>query len=200
MTAPPGKRGAELAAGLVTEPLVEARWKDFERLFGRRGACAGCWCMWWRLTAKEFEKRKGASNKRAMKALVRRGDAPGLLAYAGEEAVGWCAVAPRSAYPRLARSRILRPVDDVAVWSIVCLFVAKPWRDRGVATALIRAAIDHVRVRGGEAVEGYAVEPRRGRTADLYAYPGPASAFRAAGFVEVARRSPTRPIMRYHLE
>ncbi|UCH79529.1 MAG: GNAT family N-acetyltransferase [Candidatus Coatesbacteria bacterium] len=156
--------------------------------------------MWWRLTAKEFESSKGEANRRAMRALVRRGDVPGLLAYDGEEAVGWCAVAPRTAYPRLARSRIMRPVDDVAVWSIVCLFVAKPWRDRGVATVLIRAAVEHVRAQGGEAVEGYAVEPRRGRTADLYAYPGPVSAFRAAGFVEVARRSPTRPIMRYLLE
>lgn len=200
MTRRRGTRGAEAAGDFLIESLVSERWKDFERLFGPRGACGGCWCMWWRLTAKEFESRKGASNKRAMKALVRRGDVPGILAYAGDEAVGWCAVAPRSAYPRLARSRILRPVDDVDVWSVVCLFVAKPWRGRGVATALIRGAVEHVRRRGGKAVEGYAVEPRGGRTADLYAYHGPASAFRAAGFVEVARRSPTRPIMRYLLE
>ena len=192
--------GAASARGLVIEPVTAERWGDFERLFGARGACGGCWCMWWRLTAKEFEGRKGASNTRAMKALVRGGKVPGLLAYAGEEPVGWCAVAPRSTYPRLSRSRILRPVDDADVWSVVCFFVAKPWRSRAVATALLRAAVDFVRARGGKAVEGYPVEPAKSKIPDAFAYPGVASAFKAAGFVEVARRSPTRPIMRYLLE
>lgn len=187
-------------AKLSFEPLTADRWGDFERLFGPRGACGGCWCMWWRLTAKEFEGRKGASNKRAMKALVRGGEVPGLLAYAGEEPVGWCAVAPRSTYPRLSRSRILRPVDDADVWSAVCFFVAKPWRKRGVTTALLRAAVDFVKSRGGKCVEGYPVEPAKSKIPDVFAFHGVASAFKAAGFAEVARRSPTRPIMRYLLK
>jgi GNAT superfamily N-acetyltransferase len=186
--------------GLTTEPLTIEKWGDFERLFGPRGACGGCWCIWWRLTAKEFEGRKGASNKRAMKALVRGGKVPGLPAYAGEEPVGWCAVAPRSAYPRLGRSRILRPVDDADVWSVVCFFVAKAWRGRGVTTALLRAAVEYVKSRGGIVVEGYPLEPAKSKIPDAFAYPGLASAFEAAGFVEVARRSPTRPIMRYYLK
>jgi GNAT superfamily N-acetyltransferase len=195
----PGRRrsAAEPPGDFTFAPLTAARWKDFERLFGPRGACAGCWCMWWRLTAKEFERRKGTSNKRAMKALVRRGDVPGILAYAGEEAVGWCAAAPREAYARLRRSRILRPVDDADVWSVVCFFVAKDWRRRGVTTALLRAATKYVRSRGGKIVEGYPVEPAKGKVPDAFAYPGLAGAFKAAGFVEVARRSPTRPIMRH---
>lgn len=197
MTAGRRKRGAEPPGDFTSAQLVAARWKDFERLFGPRGACAGCWCMWWRLTAKEFESRKGASNKRAMKALVRRGNVPGILAYAGEEAVGWCAVAPREAYPRLSRSRILRPVDDAGVWSVVCFFIGKHWRRKGLTVALIRAAVDFVKSRGGTVVEGYPVEPTKGKVPDAFAYPGLAGAFKAAGFVEVARRSPTRPIMRY---
>jgi GNAT superfamily N-acetyltransferase len=197
MTAGRKTHPGEPLGNLTFAPLAVARWKDFERLFGPRGACGGCWCMWWRLTAKEFERRKGASNKRAMKALVRRGDVPGILAYAGEEPVGWCAVAPRAAYPRLARSRILRPVDDVDVWSIVCFFIGKAWRRKGLTVALLRAAVDFVKSRGGTVVEGYPVEPAKGNIPDTFAYPGVARAFEAAGFVEVARRSPTRPIMRY---
>lgn len=188
------------ARGLKIEPLTFDRWRDFERLFGPRGACGGCWCMWWRLTPREFGKRKGAGNKRAMKALVRRGEVPGLLAYDGEEAVGWCAVAPRSAYARLGRSRILRPVDDAEVWSVVCFYVAKDWRRRGVTTALLRAATAYVKSRGGKVVEGYPVEPEKDKIPDAFAYPGLAAAFKAAEFDEVARRSPTRPIMRYHLK
>ncbi len=200
MTAGRRKRATEPASDFTFAPLVAARWKDLERLFGPRGACGGCWCMWWRLTAKEFESRKGTSNKRAMKALVRRGDVPGILAYAGEEAVGWCAVAPREEYARLSRSRILRPVDDAAVWSVVCFFVAKDWRRRGATTALLRAATEYVKSRGGKVVEGYPVEPVKGKMPDAFAYPGLAAAFKAAGFVEVACRSPTRPIMRYYLK
>jgi GNAT superfamily N-acetyltransferase len=194
------REGAGPARDLIIEPLTYDAWGDFERLFGPRGACGGCWCMWWRLTAKEFEGRKGAANKRAMKALVRRGEVPGLLAYDGEEPVGWCAVAPRAAYPRLGRSRILRPVDDADVWSVVCFFVAKAWRGRGVTTALLRAAAKYVKSRGGKVVEGYPVEPAKGKMPDAFAYPGLAAAFKAAGFEEVARRSPTRPIMRYYLK
>jgi GNAT superfamily N-acetyltransferase len=189
-----------VANGLVVEPLTFDRWADFERLFGARGACGGCWCMWWRLTAKEFEKRKGAGNKQAMKALVRGGEVPGLLAYDGDEAVGWCAVAPRSAYTRLGRSRILRPVDDADVWSVVCFFVAKDWRRRGVTTALLGAAAKHVKSRGGKVIEGYPVQPAKGKMPDAFAYPGLAAGFKAAGFEEVARRSPTRPIMRCYLK
>jgi GNAT superfamily N-acetyltransferase len=195
-----GRGSADSAGGMRIEPLTLDGWGDFERLFGPRGACGGCWCMWWRLTAKEFGKRKGAGNKRAMKALVRGGDVPGLLAYDGEQPVGWCAVAPRSAYPRLGRSRILRPVDDAEVWSVVCFYVAKPWRRLGVTAALLRAATEYVKSRGGKVVEGYPVEPVKDKMPDAFAYPGLAAAFKAAGFEEVARRSPTRPIMRYYLK
>jgi GNAT superfamily N-acetyltransferase len=135
-----------------------------------------------------------------MREIVDEGQVPGILAYLGGEAIGWCSVAPREEFGKLARSRILKPVDDRPVWSIVCLFVAKEHRGRGVSTALIRASVDYVAGRGGSIVEGYAVEPKKERMPDVFAYHGPRAAFAAAGFEEVARRSETRPIMRCFIE
>jgi GNAT superfamily N-acetyltransferase len=153
--------------------------------------------MWWRLSNREFEAQKGEANRKAMRAIVNARRVPGILAYDKEQPVGWCAVAPRDEFPRLERSRILQPVDDKPVWSVVCLFVEKGYRHRGVATRLLRAAVEHVRKRGGKIVEGYAVEPRSGRLPDAFAYHGLAKNYMKAGFKEVARRSETRPIMRY---
>ena len=114
--------------------------------------------------------------------------------------VGWCAVSPRASFPRLGRSRILEPVDEKPVWSIVCLFVRRSHRGRGIASALLEAACAHARSRGATLIEGYAVEPKKARMPDAFAYHGPKAAFDAAGFTEVARRSPTRPIMRRQLD
>jgi GNAT superfamily N-acetyltransferase len=180
-------------------PLTSDRWGDLERLFGARGACGGCWCMLWRLKRSEFEKQKGDKNKAAFKAVVDSGEAPGILAYANGNAIGWCAVAPRETYPALDRSRVLKKVDDKPVWSIVCLFIAKEYRRKGVSVELLNAAAQYVRKRGGRLVEGYPVEPRKNAMPDVFAWTGVASAFLKAGFAECARRSETRPIMRRDL-
>jgi GNAT superfamily N-acetyltransferase len=184
-------------SGLEFYPLTAERWDDFEKLFGKHGACGGCWCMWWRLKRSEFERQKGEENRKAMKGIVDSGEVPGILAYANNQAVAWCAVAPREAYPLLERSRTLKRVDDKPVWSIVCFFTAKPFRGKGIASRLLRAAIEYVDKHGGKIVEGYPVEPKDGRMPDAFAYTGLASTFRKTGFVEVARRSEKRPIMRY---
>ncbi|RPJ73443.1 MAG: GNAT family N-acetyltransferase [Desulfobacteraceae bacterium] len=185
---------------LDCHPLMEARWDDFELLFGKNGACGGCWCMLWRLSRKQFEAQKGEGNQRAMKALVASGATPGLLGYAEGRPVGWCAVAPREDYPALGRSRILKPVDDRPCWSVACLFIHREFRRQGISTRLLRAAIDHVRARGGRILEGYPVEPRSAETIPpAFAWTGIPKAFAALGFTEVARRSPTRPIMRLEL-
>lgn len=175
------------------------RWTDLETLFGPRGACGGCWCMWWRRTAKEFEAAKGEKNRRALERLVEAGSEPGLLAYVDGEPAGWVAVEPREAYPRLDRSRVLERVDDRPVWSISCFFVARPWRGRGLGARLVRAAVEHVRDRGGRIVEAYPVEPRKDRMPDAFAWTGFPAMFDDAGFVEVARRSETRPVLRLEL-
>ncbi len=180
---------------LTFHPATPDRWGDVEALFGERGACAGCWCMYWRLDAKAYTAGKGAGNRAALRRLVRQGEEPGILGYAGDEPIGWCAIAPREEYPRLDRSRVLARLDDTPVWSISCLFVARPWRKRGVSGALIEAAVAHARARGAKIVEGYPVDPAAPQ-ADAFVWTGIASAYERAGFRETERRSPTRPIMR----
>lgn len=155
--------------------------------------------MLWRLKRSVFEKQKGGQNKAALKTVVDSGEAPGILAYADGKPIGWCALAPRETYPALARSRVLKPLDDKPVWSIVCLFIARPYRRKGVSVELLKAAADYVRKRGGKIVEGYPVEPRKDEMPDAFAWTGLASAFLKAGFDECERRSETRPIMRYEI-
>jgi GNAT superfamily N-acetyltransferase len=177
-------------------PLTPERWPDVETLFGPRGACAGCWDMWWRVSRAEFERGKGEDNREAFRSLVLAGTVPGLLAYVDGAPAGWCAIQPRDAYPSLLRSRILKPVDDQPVWSVTCFFTARAYRGQGLTVALLRAAVAYAHQYGAHIVEGYPVEPKSGRMPDVFAWHGTAAAFRAAGFTEVARRSETRPIMR----
>ena len=126
---------------------------------------------------------------------MTEGNVPGILAYADGQPVGWCAIGPSEAYPRLANSRTLKPVDARAVWSITCFFVARPFRRRGLTVELLKAAVEFARRGGARIVEGYPVEPHEEQS-DAFVYTGLASAFRKAGFKEVLRRSPTRPIVR----
>jgi GNAT superfamily N-acetyltransferase len=152
--------------------------------------------MTWRLPRDRFEKGKGASNRAAFRRRVRSGTPPGVLAYVEGEPVGWCAVARREEYDYLTRSRVLRPIDDRAVWSVSCLFVAKAYRSRGLSVKLLRAAVEMAGEAGAEIIEGYPVIPYAQRMPDAFAWTGTLAAFRAAGFEEVARGSPKRPIMR----
>jgi GNAT superfamily N-acetyltransferase len=178
-------------------PLTPDRWKDLEELFGERGACAGCWCMWWRLTRSEFDKQKGAKNKAAMKKIVKSGQVPGILGYSQGTPVAWCSVGPRETYCTLERSRVLKRIDDKPVWSVVCLFIAKPFRRKGISAEMLKGAVEHAKRNGAEIVEGYPVQPKKGSWPDAFLYVGLPSAFKRAGFKEAHRGSPTRPIMRY---
>lgn len=183
---------------LSFRPLTPDLWTDFEHLFGPKGACAGCWCTFWKLRGKAYEENVGEPARQMQKSIVDLGTVPGLLAFDGDEPVGWVAVEPRSAYPKLAHSRVLKPVDEAEVWSVTCFFVAKQARRQGLTVKLLQAALDHVRKRGGKIVEGYPVDAER-ELPDVFVYHGTAAAFRKAGFVEVARRSETRPVMRYFI-
>ncbi len=180
-------------------PLNRDHWNDFEELFGKRGACGGCWCMWWRIKRSDFNRQKGEGNRQAMKKLVESGKIPGLLACQRGKAVGWCSIAPREDFPVLLNSRILKPIDNQPVWSIVCFFISKEHRRSGLTGQLIKAAIDFARHRGAKIIEAYPVEPQKKQMPAVFAYTGFASTFRKAGFQEVARRSPTRPIMRFYI-
>jgi GNAT superfamily N-acetyltransferase len=184
---------------LEFQALTPERWNDLERLFGERGACGGCWCMWWKMKRSEFKQRKGQANKKAFKKIVAAGEVPGIIAYSDDEPVSWCALAPREKYPLLENSRTLKRVDDQPVWSVVCFFVAKPFRSQGVTKRLLEAALQYARKQGAKIVEGYPVDPKKKPMPAAFAYTGLVSAFRAVGFLEVLRRSETRPIMRYIL-
>jgi GNAT superfamily N-acetyltransferase len=182
------------AARVTFHAATPERWADIEALFGPRGACGGCWCMFPRLRGAEFTRNKGAPNRRALRGLVARGTEPGILAYAGSEPIGWCALAPRESYPRIGHSRLFGGESPRGTWSVVCFFVARPWRARGLCARLLDAAAVHAKRHGATMLEGYPIEPR-GATADAFAWTGHVSSFRNAGFREVARPSPTRPLM-----
>jgi hypothetical protein len=181
-------------------PLKKECWDDFERLFGPRGACAGCWCVYWKLPRKDFTAGQGEKNRNTQKEIVNKGVVPGLIAYVDGVPAGWIAVEPRENYPTLNNSHILISPDEIPVWSITCFFVDKKFRNQGLTIELLKGAISHVRKNGGGMVEGYPIDPKEGkRTSPLFVYTGLVSAFRKAGFVEVCRRSETRPIMRYEI-
>jgi GNAT superfamily N-acetyltransferase len=184
-------------AALEIHPLTRDRWDDLVTVFDRPGDPKGCWCMFYRVRGREFERRWGRGNREDFRAVVEAGPPPGLLAYRDGEPVGWCAVAPRDAYRRILSSRVLKPVDDdPGVWSIVCFYVVRGERRGGLAAALLEAAVDYAATQGASAVEGY---PRDTAGAARHAnemFVGSMSMFADAGFEEVARRSPQRPIMR----
>jgi GNAT superfamily N-acetyltransferase len=182
---------------LEFHPLTPARWEDFTRLFGKHGAYGGCWCMWWRETRAEFEKRQGAGNRRAMKRIVESGEGTGILAYAAGEPAGWISIAPREKFSGLERSRVLKRIDATPVWSIVCFFVGKEYRSRGLAVPLIRAAVEYAAERGAKVVEAYPTLPKQGRLAPASVYMGIPSIFERAGFTECARPSARKAVMRF---
>jgi GNAT superfamily N-acetyltransferase len=155
--------------------------------------------MFWKLRGKAFDEVKGYETRQMHKSIIDSGTSTGLLAYLHGEVVGWVAVEPRSAYPRLEHSRALKPVDDQPVWSVTCFFVARNYRRNGIAVELLKAAVEHVRKQGGRIVEGYPVDANKDMPAP-FVYTGTASAFQQAGFQEVARHTPTRPIFRYIIE
>ena len=146
--------------------------------------------MLWRLKSSTFKRQQGAGNKKAMETIVDHGGVPGILAYSGKEPVGWCAVAPREEYSALERSRILKPIDNLPIWSVSCMFVNKEYRKKGMSVKLLRAAIDHVRQRGGTILEGYPVEPSKNEIPAVFAWTGwhPRTGKQASGNVHAAQQ------------
>lgn len=151
--------------------------------------------MAWRRTAREFREKKGLNNKRALKAVVERGTPPGIIAYAGRQAVGWVSVAPRNEFIRLQSSKVLAPIDDQLVWSVSCFFVRKDFRKHGLTVLLAEAAAEFARKKGAKIVEGYPYDVKE-NLAPPFVWTGLQASFAKAGYKEVARRSRTRPIMR----
>jgi GNAT superfamily N-acetyltransferase len=190
---------------VTVAPLTPDRWADLEAVFTAKGCSVArqCWCMAYRLTGSPPPPPPGTTraqeNRAAFKALVESGDPPGLIASHGGDAVGWVSVGPRQDYARLRRSPVMKPVDDLPVWSIVCFVVPARYRGHGVAQALLTAAVEYAREHGARAVEGYPVD-RPTRSRDDCMWFGAKSMFDRAGFKEVARRRPHRPVVRIELQ
>lgn len=175
--------------------IAPADWNSFQAVMGEKGGCAGCWCMLWRLPKKQMDAQMGEPNRLAMKAIFDAGHVPGLVCWNGENPVGWIQVDRRTAFPRLEKSRVLKPVDDQPVWSVSCFFIDKKFRKWGLSTRLLKAACVFVKERGGGVLEGYPIDTPKKNYPAVYAWTGMVGAFKRAGFTEVARRSATRPIM-----
>jgi GNAT superfamily N-acetyltransferase len=196
------KRVQNLKTGdIVVRPLTPSRWPHLEELFNASGCSVarGCWCMYYRQSGSGGPLPPGRTRaevqRAALKALVLAGRPPGLIGYRGRAPVGWISLGPREEFARLARSPVMRPVDDAHVWSIICFVVPARYRGQGVAHALLAGAIDYARRRGATLLESYPVDvdaPVRGD----WIWFGTKSMFDRAGFSEVARRKPRRPVMR----
>jgi GNAT superfamily N-acetyltransferase len=140
-----------------------------------------CWCLSHRLRAKDIDELGGGDRVRAMRALCERENPPGVVTYLDGVPVGWCNVGPRADIPRLAGSKLIRPVDDVPVWSIICVVVRSGHRKKGVTRPLIQGAVEYAASRGAPAIEAYPVDPP-GRMDVTMAFVGTRSMFEKNGF------------------
>ncbi|MBN1328750.1 MAG: GNAT family N-acetyltransferase [Candidatus Heimdallarchaeota archaeon] len=180
-------------------PVTPANWTDFEILFTQLGLLKGCWCMYWRRSRAEFNREFGEGNKKAMKEIIFSGKVPGLIAYYKYEPIGWCSIAPREDFPVLNRSPKLKPVDNLSVWSIICLFVAKEYREQGLTTELVKASIAYAKDNGAKIIEAYSIIPESSSNPKYEAYTGIKSTFDRLGFKVIIQRSKIRSIMRINL-
>ena len=185
-------------AMITVETADETRLSDLDELFGSDEVADRCWCMWFKLRRPEWDAIGRAGRKAMFQALVEAGPPPGVLAYAGEVPVGWCAIEPREAYPVILRSRVRAPVDDRPAFAITCFYLMPRWRRRGLMRPLIEGAVALARARGAGLVEAYPLDPEPGERPSG-AFTGIGKAFRDQGFIEVARRSKLRPILRREL-
>ncbi len=178
-------------------PVTADNWDLLDTLFAEHGTVRGCWCMYFRLTSREFNDGWGEGNREDMCRLVcDEGVVPGLIAIADGEAVGWVSVAPREEFGRVERSRVTKPVDDEPAWSIVCFYIKPGARRGGLTRALLDAAVEYATDNGARLIEAYPYDTDEEQKSGIEIYYGVASTFRQAGFEEVERRSPRRPIMR----
>lgn len=188
-------------------PVVDAPWDDVRTVFGTRGDPARCWCQYFKVTAATWKEQDVAGFERGLceqvdAARASHGAGPGLLAYDDDEPVGWVAIEPRPAYPRILSSRMTEhspePVDAADVWFVSCFVVRIGHRRKGVARALLDAAVEHARLHGARVIEAFPVEAVKGTSsADLFH--GPLSTYEAAGFEVVARPAEQRAVVQLAL-
>ena len=186
---------------LTLKPLTPGRFADLEAIFNARGCSVarGCWCLFYRDSGAKPPPPKGVTrgerSRRDLKARVGKGEFIGLIGYRGKVPVGWISLGPRESYKKLERSNVMKAVDDAKVWSIICFVVPAEYRDQGVARELLDGAVAYARKKKVKLLEAYPVD-KAGRSNDEFMWFGTKSMFDKAGFEEVARRKPQRPVMR----
>jgi GNAT superfamily N-acetyltransferase len=190
-------------SAVTTAPAL---WPDVETLFGVRGDPSRCWCRFFTLTASEYNNTTPAERKSQLRARFDSDEPePGVMAYLEGNPVGWCAVEPRSCYPRIERSQLMRAAapqlaalpNPGAIWSVSCFVVAPGHRRQGIAAALLQAAVEHAFAHGAGSVEGYPVDPvARPKAGPADLYHGPLSVFLDAGFSLVDTTTPGRAVVR----
>jgi GNAT superfamily N-acetyltransferase len=190
---------SEILDGLSFEPLSKANWPAFVSLFGERGACGNCWCMYFRLNKADFtEGKEDNGNKERMKQLVWDSQPTGILCFYEGQAIGWCAFAPREDYMKLENSRVHKRIDDEHVWSITCFFIDKQFRRMGVSVAMLKGVIEIARKQKIRVIEAYPTIPTQEKLPDSFAWIGLYKSFEKAGFKIVDRTSKNRPMVRLY--
>ncbi len=184
---------------IIYKQLTTETWKDLEKLFGEKGACGGCWCMYWRQKSTSFKNNKGEGNKKLFKGLVKENKELGLIFYENNQPVAWCSVSPRDEIYRIENSRSFKPVDDKPVWSIVCLFIKKDFRKNGLSVKIIKSVIEYCRTKNVKILEAYPAVPYSPKMPDAFAWTGIDSAFLKAGFKNLPVQTKSRAYMRYYL-
>lgn len=184
--------------GITCRALRTDDWPNIERLFGSNGACGGCWCMWWRVPrgGKLWAEAKGAKNRAAFRKLLEGGSVRGVLAFSGDQPVGWCSFGPRSSFPRLERVRALKRDWSEQTWSINCFYVPRAWRGRGIAKQLVEEAAKQAFQSGAGEVEGYPVMPSSagGDLPAVFAWTGVPAMFESNGFRQLPRHEGHRRV------
>ena len=191
----------EFLRQLTFEPLSRANWTKFVELFGPRGACGQCWCMYYRLSKAEFlEGKADGGNKEAMQSLVRSNLPTGILAFYEGQPVAWCAFAPREHFLKLEKSRVHKRIDNQPVWSIPCFFVGKNFRRQGISVALLKGVVKYAQAHGIKIIEAYPTIPTSETLPDSFAWIGLYKSFERAGFEIVDRTSKNRPMVRFYTD
>ena len=192
---------SDFLSQLTFEPLTKGNWAKFVQLFGNKGACGNCWCIYYRLPKANYAEGKvDDGNKEAMRNLVYDNKPTGILGFYEGQPIAWCAFAPREHFIKLEKSRVHKRIDDLPVWSIPCFFIDKAFRRQGVSVELLKGVIRYAKENNIPIIEAYPTTPTTESIADSFAWIGLYKSFERAGFEIVDRTSKNRPMVRYYTD
>lgn len=184
---------------LTFEAVSRNNWNKFTILFGAKGACGNCWCMYYRLSKIDFNEGKlNDGNKEAMYELVKQNKSTSIIASYQDVPIAWCAFAPREDFDKLKKSRVHKPIDNEKAWSIPCTFIHKDFRRKGVSVALLKGLIKYAAQNNIKIIEAYPTIPTQEKLPDSFAWIGLYKSFERAGFKIVDRTSKHRPMVRFY--